>query len=118
MHSEIYIEKYAVIENEDIKLIVSVEDKQISKDDAEFVLQKMFPENNIVYLQDKELNIELDNIKYIDGKFTQPKPFDSWKWKFNNWVAPKEYPQDGQVYYWDENILNWKNILEEVSNNE
>jgi len=36
------------------------------------------------------------------------KPFNSWLWKNNRWVAPAAYPDDDSVFYtWDENIRRW-----------
>jgi hypothetical protein len=44
--------------------------------------------------------------------FIPPRPFDSWV--LNNitcrWMAPKPYPQDGRMYEWDEENLNWKEV--------
>jgi hypothetical protein len=41
--------------------------------------------------------------------FIPPKPFDSWLLNEDTcvWDAPVAYPDDGNVYYWDEDILNW-----------
>ena len=40
------------------------------------------------------------------------KPFDSWvidesKWQ---WKAPKDYPDDGKQYEWDEPSEDWKEV--------
>ena len=44
--------------------------------------------------------------------FIPPKPFDSWvidesKWQ---WKAPKDYPDDGKQYEWDEPSEDWKEV--------
>ena len=41
--------------------------------------------------------------------FIAPKPFNSWLLDVNtgNWLAPVDYPTDGQQYRWDESQLNW-----------
>ena len=42
--------------------------------------------------------------------FYPPKPFDSWSISVEtNWVwnPPVPYPDDGELYKWDESIKNW-----------
>ncbi len=41
--------------------------------------------------------------------FIPPKPYPSWIFIENNclWEPPVSYPNDGQNYFWNENILNW-----------
>ena len=45
--------------------------------------------------------------------FIPPKPFDSWLLDSNLfvWNPPIEYPTDGLMYQWDENIVNWKPVV-------
>jgi len=42
--------------------------------------------------------------------FYAPQPFNSWTLNTGSfkWEAPVEYPtEDGNIYIWDENIINW-----------
>ena len=41
--------------------------------------------------------------------FIPPQPFPSWLFDVAilNWVAPVPYPDDGNMYIWDENTLSW-----------
>ena len=41
--------------------------------------------------------------------FIPPKPFDSWVLNDDTcvWGAPVAYPDDGQVYSWDEDTTSW-----------
>lgn len=41
--------------------------------------------------------------------FIPPKPFDSWSLNDDTclWESPIEYPNDGEVYTWDEETLSW-----------
>ena len=41
--------------------------------------------------------------------FIPPKPYPSWVLDETTclWDAPIPYPDDGEVYYWDEAIVNW-----------
>jgi hypothetical protein len=42
--------------------------------------------------------------------FIPPKPFDSWTLNEDTciWEAPVPYPNDGNIYYWDEENLSWQ----------
>lgn len=41
--------------------------------------------------------------------FIPPKPFDSWVLNEDicRWVAPVPYPDDGDIYTWDEETTSW-----------
>lgn len=40
--------------------------------------------------------------------FVQPQPFPSWTLDSNfDWESPIPYPEDGKVYYWNEETLTW-----------
>jgi hypothetical protein len=41
--------------------------------------------------------------------FIPPKPFDSWLLNEDTclWEAPVPYPNTGDLYHWDESVLNW-----------
>jgi hypothetical protein len=42
--------------------------------------------------------------------FIAPKPFNSWILNEDTclWEAPVAYPNDGQIYKWNETIKNWE----------
>jgi hypothetical protein len=42
--------------------------------------------------------------------FVSPKPYSSWvvDTETAEWKAPVEQPNDGNVYFWDESSLAWK----------
>lgn len=48
---------------------------------------------------------------YDEGRdaFIPPKPFDSWLLDENSclWLAPVPYPEDGRVYFWQEEVMDW-----------
>lgn len=47
--------------------------------------------------------------KELDA-FIAPKPFDSWILdKDAKWQPPKPYPNDEEIYFWDEEKLDWVN---------
>jgi hypothetical protein len=41
--------------------------------------------------------------------FIPPKPYESWVLdeETAQWVSPVAYPEGEELYYWDEEILNW-----------
>lgn len=43
--------------------------------------------------------------------FIKPKPFNSWLLDENyDWISPVPYPNDGNSYIWNEEIVNWELI--------
>ena len=49
--------------------------------------------------------------------FVPPKPFESWTLNeiTCRWQAPIPYPQDGRVYVWNEENLQWEEVVFEES---
>jgi hypothetical protein len=50
--------------------------------------------------------------------FIAPKPHNSWLLDENTcqWKAPIEYPTDGLMYEWDEELItDWKPIIKEIN---
>lgn len=45
--------------------------------------------------------------------FIPPKPYESWSLNIStaNWDSPIPYPNDGKLYKWNEEIMNWREIL-------
>ena len=45
--------------------------------------------------------------------FIPPKPFNSWILNEDNclWESPMPYPSDGKLYNWNEDILNWEELI-------
>ena len=48
----------------------------------------------------------------IRDAFIPPKPFPSWTLNEESclWNSPVPYPNDGKMYEWNEDILNWQEI--------
>lgn len=46
--------------------------------------------------------------------FIPPKPYNSWVLNEETcrWQAPVEMPDDGNQYYWNEEILNWSIVVD------
>ena len=45
--------------------------------------------------------------------FIPPQPFNSWTLNEDTclWDAPVPYPEDGKLYKWNEEILNWEEVI-------
>lgn len=46
---------------------------------------------------------------FYKKRFREPSPYSSWifndsEWK---WVPPKEYPKDGKLYFWNDDLVDW-----------
>jgi hypothetical protein len=66
--------------------------------------------------QNKSLRKNCAGIGYyydsIRDAFIPPKPFPSWILNEDTclWDSPLPYPNDGKMYRWNEDILNWEEI--------
>ena len=66
--------------------------------------------------QNKSLRKNCAGIGYyydsIRDAFIPPKPFPSWTLNEDSclWDSPVPYPNDGKMYTWNEDILNWQEI--------
>jgi hypothetical protein len=118
---------YAKIENDLVTKIVVAEKDYFEKNYGkryigEFVEVFWYVTGGVAY--DVETNKPLKDQKnaYIknfptigftyDRKnkcFYPPREFESWTLdkETGTWKAPKEYPNDGKFYYWDEKIKDW-----------
>lgn len=53
---------------------------------------------------------------HYDGTgFYEPQPYDSWTLNKTTylWEAPKDYPDDGKVYMWDESKTDWVEVTDD-----
>lgn len=50
----------------------------------------------------------------VRDAFYEPQPFTSWTLNEDTclWVAPVPYPADGKAYQWDEDTLNWIQVVQ------
>ena len=48
--------------------------------------------------------------------FIPPQPFNSWTLNEDTclWDSPVAYPEDGKLYKWNEEILNWEEVIIEA----
>ena len=52
----------------------------------------------------------------VRDAFIPPKPFNSWTLNEDTclWDSPVPYPEDGKMYKWDEDTLNWVELVIEA----
>ena len=51
-----------------------------------------------------------------EDAFIPPQPFNSWTLNEDTclWDSPVAYPEDGKLYKWNEEILNWEEVIIEA----
>jgi len=93
------IRNVAILNNSIVENIIVVDDS--------FKLEN----NMIVYSEHNPAFIGGD---YVEGYFYPPQPFPSWIRNNGKWDSPLPYPVDEKNYYWDENLLNWIEVQQNV----
>jgi hypothetical protein len=61
--------------------------------------------NKITYTEKNPAYIGGD---YVDGYFYPEQPYPSWSRDKGNWIPPILYPNDGNLYIWNEETTSWK----------
>lgn len=61
--------------------------------------------------------IETAGEPWIDWTFEvegwrPPRPFNSWNWDGNEWVAPIPMPNEDGPWEWNEDYLNWEQVAD------
>lgn len=72
--------------------------------------RNIYPGKGYLYLKESPTGIYQDY-------FIEPKPFDSWKLneETGRWDSPVEYPTDGKLYDWNEEIKNWIEFVPRIT---
>lgn len=95
--------KYAIVDSNK-NIINIIESDNINSD----VILKLFIKDcEVILINDKTGKAYIGG-KLVDKKFLPPSPFGSWNLEKKEWKPPIEYPQDGNLYIWNENSLNWQ----------
>ena len=113
---------FAKIENDTVVQVIVAEQDFINKLDGEWIQTSYNTRSGVHYDpntglpsvdQSKALRKNYAGIGFIYDRetdmFITPKPYDSWllDLEIGDWYSPIAYPTDGELYYWDESILNW-----------
>lgn len=109
--------KYAVLdENDIVEYIIDIDEvKKNSSFTSYDIVKKFFPDKKIVQECDQTGKAQ-SGLLYHDNVFTQPCPYNSWKWNGSEWIAPVQYPENNRVNFWDEEKMNWLPYTEEELN--
>ena len=106
------VTKVEVVNNDVILDGDGVEQEQLGKDfltslyGAGNYVQTSYNDN--IRKQYAGLGMTYDSVK---DKFIDEQPYPSWSLDGNDdWQAPVARPDDGKVYYWDEDTTNWIEI--------
>jgi hypothetical protein len=87
---------YAIIENNTIINIIVAETIEI----AESVTGK-----TALLCDEPNMAIGSD---LFENKWRLPKPFESWVWNNDDWVAPVLPPEPKDCYSWNEDLQEWE----------
>lgn len=100
--------KFAILDNENNVLNVTVFDRNEPD-----LLKLLFPEAAAV--------LDINNFdgtaepggKFDNNKFYPKQPHDNWIFDEDSWswVPPIEYPMDGKIYTWNQNLEAWEELL-------
>jgi hypothetical protein len=114
---------FAKIENDTVVQVIVAEQDFINKLDGEWIQTSYNTRGGVHYNpntglpssdQSKALRKNYAGIGFIydrdNDMFITPKPYESWllNLETGDWDSPIPYPDDGQIYYWNESILNWE----------
>ena len=98
-----------VISNEVLTDEDGVEQEQLGKDLCQSLFGGTWVQtsyNNNFRKQFAGIGFTYDKAK---DKFIAPQPYPSWSLDSNDdWQAPSAMPDDGKLYYWDEDSKSWK----------
>lgn len=108
---------FAKIENGIVTQVIVAEQDFIDKIDGEWV-QTSYNTRGGQHPEGRPLRMNYAGIGYTyDSErdaFIPPKPFDSWLLDESTclWEAPVPYPEDGKRYKWDEETINWIEVVD------
>ena len=134
-HSSEYIDFYFSFKDEEAKTVQfnNLRFGYFLVLDSGEVVNEEYPKGNVVYLDTDQEYLEVSRVFgfrpnrsydiefwaedsgimfFENATFTipiPPQPFNSWTWddEIASWVAPVEYPSDGNMYHWDEVSQEW-----------
>lgn len=103
-----------VVNNEDVLDENNVEQEALGID----FIHNLYNDNTTVWVQTSYNNSFRKNYAGIGHTYDEtrdafyaPQPYPSWTLNENTclWEAPTPYPDDGEMYIWNEETLTWEN---------
>lgn len=100
--------RYAILDNNNIvEHLIDIEElEKNSYFTSEQIIQKFFPDKKIIQQSEKTGEAKM-GFYYYNNIFIQPRPYESWNWNGNEWIAPVKYPNNGKPNFWNEDDINW-----------
>ena len=111
---------YAKIENDLVVQVIVAEQDFINTLEGEWIQTSYNTQGGVHSLGGTPLRKNYAGIGMIYDRerdaFRYGQPFNSWSLNEDscNWEAPIPYPTDGNMYYWNEETLEW--ILSLITN--
>ena len=108
---------FAKIENGSVTQVIVAEQDFIDMIGGEWIQTSYNTVGGVHLLGGIPLRKNYAGIGYIYDRekdaFYAPKPFDSWILNEDSciWESLIKYPDDGKLYVWSEDDLNWKEII-------
>lgn len=101
------IKTFAKVENDIVAEVVSI-DRATHEECLSFLMKYSNNYSNWVEVDPNNVQSGFAWDKNRN-KFIPPKIYQSWVFndEKNMWEAPVQYPQDGKMYFWDENLIAW-----------
>jgi hypothetical protein len=103
------IKNYALVNESNIVVNVVVID---DTNDESFFVEIAKAHNATQWLDTDIYGVTEINGEFDGVRLWVEKPYPSWVKGETNWVAPVSYPNDGNYYIWNEEILNWEEVSE------
>lgn len=93
--------KYAVISDNTIVNVILADSKEVAESVTQLECIEYDEENpvDIGYFWSEEYS-----------KYISPAPFASWTYNGERWEAPVPYPEDDELYLWNEESGSWIKI--------
>lgn len=62
---------------------------------------------------DSPKKIPIPGLWDLEHSFRPLQPFPSWIWDGSTWQPPVPYPDDEQIYQWNETTISWELVEEQ-----
>lgn len=104
---------FAKIENDIVQQVIVI-DNQYENQGQEYINTELGLEGEWIQTSyNHNIRKQYAGVGYTYNReediFVRPKPYDSWYLDENyDWQPPIPYPDDGKVYNWNEELLDWE----------
>lgn len=77
------------------------------------IIDEVYPGTEAHLIEPEHIPLYPEETFWKDEKFYPPKEFNSWIWENDSymWIPPIPHPNDEKFYIWNEEIVNWEEIV-------